>query len=139
MSNAPEFTGSCLCGKARYEARSPAVAVGVCHCKNCQRQTGTSFSLVVGVPKEAFSAHGETIRVYEDTGATGGKVLRHFCGECGSPLYTIAEMAPALRFMKAGTLDDTSMLKPTESYWTDHRQAWLSNFMADRPAIARNP
>jgi len=139
MTEQPLFTGRCLCGKATYEATAEPVGVGVCHCKNCQRQTGTSFSLIVGVPEASFSASGETIRVFEDRGSSGGKVLRHFCGACGSPLYTIAEMAPGVRFMKAGTLDDTSMLDPSASYWTDDRQAWLGDLMADKPQTARNP
>ncbi len=50
-----ELTGGCLCGHVRYSANADPVFVGVCHCTHCQRQTGTAFSVLVGVPKPAMS------------------------------------------------------------------------------------
>jgi len=48
-----EMTGGCLCGQVRYSANADPAIVAVCHCKNCQKQTGTAFSVLVGVPKTA--------------------------------------------------------------------------------------
>ena len=50
-----EMTGGCLCGQVRYSANADPAIVAVCHCKNCQKQTGTAFSVLVGVPKSAIS------------------------------------------------------------------------------------
>jgi hypothetical protein len=50
-----EIIGGCLCGQVRYSVKADPAFVGVCHCKNCQKQTGTSFSVLIGVPKSALS------------------------------------------------------------------------------------
>ncbi len=57
----------------------------VCHCKTCQRQTGTSFSLLVGTPRLAVTVTGD-LSTYEDHGESGGVVLRGFCPNHGSPV-----------------------------------------------------
>src|SRR5271169_5098366 len=78
----------------------------VCDCKHCQKQSGTAFGLVVGVPKAAFSLKGD-VRIYHDQGVSGQPVDRAFCPNCGSLLTTDAAVMPNLIFMKTGTLDDT--------------------------------
>jgi hypothetical protein len=46
-----EFTGGCMCGQVGYSATADSVFTGVCHCKHCQKLSGTAFSTNVGVPK----------------------------------------------------------------------------------------
>ena len=82
-----KIIGGCLCGQVRYSADTEPAFVGVCHCKNCQKQGGTAFSVVVGVAKSALSIQGR-IKTYHDTGDSGQPVLRNFCPECGSPVTT---------------------------------------------------
>jgi hypothetical protein len=53
-----KIEGGCLCGKVRYSSDSEPAFVGVCHCKNCQKQSGTAFNVVVAVPKPALSLQG---------------------------------------------------------------------------------
>ena len=60
-----EIVGGCLCGKVRYSATADPAVIAVCHCKNCQRQSGTAFGTVVGVPKGTLNVTG-TLRTYED-------------------------------------------------------------------------
>ena len=57
-----EMTGGCLCGQVRYSANTEPAFVGVCHCRNCQKQTGTAFSVLVGIPKAAMSSKGSLRR-----------------------------------------------------------------------------
>src|SRR5215813_12050898 len=102
-----EMTGGCLCGQVRYSANADPAIVAVCHCKNCQKQTGTAFSVVVGVPKSAVSIQG-TLKTFHDRGNCGQPVDRNFCADCGSPIVSDVAVVPELRFIKAGTLDDTS-------------------------------
>jgi hypothetical protein len=61
-----EMTGGCLCGQVRYMANADPVFVGVCHCTHCQKQTGTAFSVLVGIPKSAMSIEGR-LKTYHDT------------------------------------------------------------------------
>jgi hypothetical protein len=118
-----DISGSCLCGQVRYSARSEPAFVGVCHCKNCQKQTGTAFSVVVAVPKSALSIQGH-LKIYRDTGDSGQPVLRSFCPECGSPIGTDVAFMPDLTILKAGTLDDTSWLDPKMHIFCDSAQRW---------------
>jgi hypothetical protein len=61
-----EMTGRCLCGQVRYSATAEPAIVVVCHCKNCQKSTGTAFSVLVGVPKSAISIEGPVKRYMVD-------------------------------------------------------------------------
>src|SRR5580765_9093163 len=107
----PQIAGGCLCGKIRYSANAEPAFTGVCHCRNCQKQGGTAFSIVVGVPAAALSVQGE-MKTFHDKGDSGKTVDRRFCPDCGSPIVTEVEAMPGMAILKAGTLDDTSWLKP---------------------------
>jgi len=98
----------------------------VCHCENCQRQTGTAFSIIVGVPKGAITIENdESLGEYLDHGEAGGAVRRKFCKNCGSPILSAVDSAPDLEIIKAGTLNDKSWLNPTIHFWCDSAQPWV--------------
>lgn len=118
------MTGGCLCGQVRYEIKAEPVMTAVCHCKNCQRQAGTLASVIIGLPEDAVDHQGE-VKTFADMGESGKAVDRQFCPNCGSPLFSIAESAPGLIFVKAGTLDDTSNLEPTMHIFTKSKQSWV--------------
>ena len=130
------MTGGCLCGAVRYTCESDPLLCVTCHCKNCQRQAGSGWSMIMGVPAAALSVIGE-VKTFEDHGESGGAVLRQFCPNCGSPLFSRVSAAPDLVFIKAGTLDDTSAFTPQMQFWTDSKQHWVE--IAGVPGVARNP
>ncbi len=113
--------GGCLCGKIRYKFAGEPLATAVCHCRHCQRQGGSAFSIVSLVLDDAYQQSGET-KVYVDTGDSGKHVHRHFCGDCGSPIVSLVEALPGMTIIKAGTLDDPSGLTPTQEVYCD--SAW---------------
>ena len=118
-----EMRGSCLCGQVRYSANAEPALVAVCHCKNCQKQSGTAFAVVIGIPKSAMSIQGR-LKTYNDRGDSGQPVLRNFCPECGSPITSDVTVMPELIFIKAGTLDDTSWLDPKMHVYCDSALPW---------------
>jgi hypothetical protein len=130
-------TGGCLCGKIRYECTGDAAMVAVCHCKNCQRQAGAAFSIIAGWPRDSVKVTGE-LTTYRDTGESGQPVLREFCASCGSPILSDVGVMPQLLFIKAGTLDDTSWLKPSVHLFCDSKQAWVG-IEPGVPQVPRNP
>ncbi len=132
-----EIDGGCLCGNIRYRCDEEPLMVGVCHCKDCQKQTSTSFSILVAVPKGVLKIEGE-LSVYNDQGSSGQAVMRKFCGRCGSPIMSDVEAIPTMDFLKAGALDDTSWLKPEVQFWCDSVQSWLK-LDDDIAQIAQNP
>jgi hypothetical protein len=120
-----EIIGGCLCGQVRYSAKAEPTFVGVCHCKNCQKQTGTAFSILVGVPKSALSVRGK-LKTFHDIGGSGQAVERNFCPDCGSPIFTDAAAISEVAFIKAGTIDDTSWLDPVMHIYCDSKERWTS-------------
>ena len=125
-----QITGSCLCGSLRYTCGSEALFTAICHCRACQKSTGTAFSVVVGVKKSDVVIEGNSLKTYEDVGDSGQPTYRHFCAECGSTI--MAEMAarPELTCIKAGTLDNPEALNPQlHVYWRDH-QEWIGTLDA---------
>jgi hypothetical protein len=111
-----DISGGCLCGQVRYSAHSEPAFMGVCHCKNCQKQTGTAFSVVLAVPKSALSIQGQ-LKTYRDTGDSGQPVLRSFCPDCGSPITTDVALMPDLTIIK-------SWLDPKMHIFCDSAQRW---------------
>jgi hypothetical protein len=132
--------GRCLCGKITYSCDAEPVATAVCHCTHCQKQTGTAFSIIVGVPRDALQIEGDSLATFTTVGTDTGKdTARQFCRECGSPIASIGEALPQLAFIKAGTLDDTSWLEPQMHVWSDSAQPWVPLDGHAGPKLPRGP
>jgi hypothetical protein len=126
MSEAPKpITGRCLCGGVTYTADAEPVVQAVCHCADCQRQTGNPFSVIVGVPLATLEVEGSTLASFT---TNDGKTERSFCSACGSPIFSAAAAAPQLAFIKAGSLDDASWIQPAVEAWTSSAQPWAPHF-----------
>ena len=120
------ISGRCLCGDIKFEIANPPALTGVCHCKNCQRQAGSAFSTLAGVPKSDFTFTAGEPKLYADSDtASGSTVERYFCGRCGSPIYSIVPGQPDTLFLKTGTLDDTDSFQPQFHVWCDSKQNWV--------------
>ncbi len=102
---------------------------GVCYCSNCQRQTASAFSPIVGVPSKALTVEGETLASFKTASeAYESTTERHFCSTCGSPIFSTIESMPELAFLKAGAIDDLSWFEPTAEIWTRSAQPWAPHF-----------
>src|SRR3954452_24604325 len=134
-----KLDGQCLCGQISYESDAEPIVTAVCHCADCQRQTGTSFSIVVVFPRDQLHIHG-TPKVFETMGDDrGAPAYRHFCGDCGSPIISILADADEVAWIKAGTLNDKSWLNPTLEAWTHSAQPWVQEAAAaERPSFPRS-
>jgi hypothetical protein len=119
-----KIEGGCLCGKVRYSADAEPAFVGLCHCKNCQKGTGTAFAVVVALPKPALNIEG-TLKTFTGRGDSGKATYRRFCPECGSALFD-------------GTLDDPSWVKPGMEIFCDSAQPWVA-LGGERQRFAKMP
>jgi hypothetical protein len=133
-----KLDGGCLCGAVRYHCDADPLATANCHCADCQKSTGAAFSTVVVVPSDALEITGETLSVYTTIGDdTHQEARRHFCSACGSQLLTRAAVSPGVVFIKAGTLDDSSLVTPMMDVWCDSKQAWSDH--GQRMTLPRSP
>jgi len=119
---AQQTMGGCQCGAVRYAYEGESREVTVCHCRDCQRQSGSAFGMSLFVPPERFrlvQGRPVTFEVLCDSGRT--KTCA-FSPACGTRIYHQGQGGISI---KAGTLDDTSGLRPTPHYWTDRKQGWV--------------
>lgn len=121
-----KIQGGCLCGAIRYTSKAEPVMTAICQCTRCQRQSGSAFSVNVGIPKGSLEYQGEPPATFQDMGGSGQPVLRRFCSKCGSPIVSEVAATPNLDWLKSGTLDDTSWLRPQVSIWCESGQPWVS-------------
>jgi hypothetical protein len=121
-----KIDGHCLCGEVTYQADTEPLFTAVCHCTDCQRQTGSAESLVIGINDDTFSISGQSLKTYITVGEDHkSNTNRSFCGTCGSPVISRIDAMPGLIFIKAGTLNDTSWLHPTQELWLRSAQSWV--------------
>lgn len=116
-------TGGCLCGAVRYEAQGKPLFAVHCHCRDCQRASGTGHVPVMGMPKSLFKVIGKTAS-YAAKGTSGLKSIRHFCPTCGSLLFGTPEAASDAVSIYVGTLDDPSVFRPKAILFRRDRPSW---------------
>jgi hypothetical protein len=123
--SAAGFAGGCLCGQARYRSPGPALFALVCHCRDCQRASGSGGVPVLGVPRAGFQATGP-LRQWRNIGGSGMNAVRNFCSECGSLLFGTPESEPDLVTIYAGSLDDPHTFRPGLAMFVAQRPDWAS-------------
>jgi hypothetical protein len=131
------FAGRCLCGAVSYVCDGEPVTTAICHCTECQRQSGAPCSILVGVTRDDLTISGALATFVTLGDDSGLPVARQFCPNCGSPIVSLPEMTPDLAFIKAGTLDDTSWLTPELEVWCDSAQPWVALDNEDRGYFPR--
>ena len=117
------LTGRCLCGAVHYRASGPALFSVVCHCRDCQRASGSGGVPVLGVTRAAF-AHSGPVKQSRVQGGSGSPAVRNFCSECGCLLFGTPESEPDLVTIYAGSLDDPTVFSPTDALFTGQRPEW---------------
>lgn len=132
-------TGSCHCGAIAYEAEVTPGTVGVCHCGDCQRLTGSAFRANIPAPAAGFRMLRGTPKVYVKTADSGARRARAFCGDCGGPVYASALENPPSYSLRVGALDQRAELgPPARQIWTKRRLPWVC-LLDEVPALDGQP
>ncbi len=119
-------TGGCLCGGVRYEYDGEVGPANYCHCADCRRATGSAFNIGVRLEAARFRLACGRPRGFTKRGDSGNELTRWFCPDCGSPLYTASPRHPEFHYVKAGTLDDPSIVRPSHQNWMGSKVPWAS-------------
>lgn len=117
--------GGCQCEAVRYRVREKPIALAVCHCTECQRQSGSAFGMSLVVRKESFELLRGELKIFTRTSHSGRAVSCAFCPTCGTRIYHEPTYMPDTLNIKPGTLDDTSPLSPDIHVWTKSKQPWV--------------
>jgi hypothetical protein len=128
--------GGCLCGKVRWQVEGEVGPAGICHCGDCRRVTGSAFNVSVRVPSARFRVTQGSPRAYTKAADSGRPIRRHFCADCGAPLWTDPPQHPDLVFIKAGSFDDPTLVRPVQQAWLDSAVSWR-DIPADLPGYRK--
>ena len=120
------ISGRCLCGQVTYHCDADPAFMGKCYCLDCSNESGTGHITTIAVPDAAFVVTGEMTAFTKPTD-DGGKLTKYFCTTCGSTLFTRPEKLAGLVVVRAGTLDDRSVVTPQLQMYVSRAPAW------DRP------
>ena len=118
--------GGCQCGGIRYEVRGARGRVHVCHCTDCQRQSGSAFGMTLVVSVDDFRITRGRLKTFASKSDAGRAKLGAFCPDCGTRIYHKPEWRKGSVSVKPGTLDDTSQLTPHSHIWTTSKQPWVT-------------
>ena len=119
------LTGRCQCGAISYSITAEPVFTYACHCGNCQKRTGSAFSMGTVILTESLQLEGE-LTAWSRTSDKGTTNTRYSCADCGNIIYGIADNSASFAKLQTGTLDDTRNLEPEVHIWTRNKQAWLT-------------
>ncbi len=127
----------CSCGSVRYKASGDPIRVSVCHCKDCQRRTGSAFGVGCYFPRERIEMLQGTTGTFERTSDAGRWVKNHFCRGCGNTVAWETEVLSHAVGIAAGSFDDTTWLNPKLHVWADSAQHWTS-FPGDAEVLSKS-
>ena len=117
--------GGCLCSAVRYRVKNEPVRASVCHCRNCQRRTGSAFGIGAYFRDEDVEFSGELTSYEYRSDETGRWLRTQFCARCGTTLTWTAEALPGMRAIAGGSFDDPDWLKIDRHGWTRSRHKWF--------------
>lgn len=137
MSDKPFATGRCQCGAVSYAIAAPPAGMGQCHCKDCQRASGTGHMSLARFKRDDVIVTGKT-KTFAVKADSGNVNTRHFCPNCGSRLFGENSAYPGMLNVTAGTVDDNSWFSPQRVLYTKERPAWDVT-TADVPTYAGMP
>ena len=122
---AETLAGSCLCGAVRIALAGAPIRVGICHCLDCRKKTGSVFAVWAIYRTDRLEVAGETA-THESNGYT-----RHVCAACTTPLYETQAGADEVEVF-GGVLDEPNRLTPAYELWTVRREGWLPPLPLER-------
>ncbi len=121
---APTRTGSCCCGQLNVHCSGEPALVSLCHCKACQRRTGSTYGIAVFFDADRVSIEGDCA-TYIREGASGQKVRFQFCPNCGSTVFWEPEKKPGIVAVAYGAFADPDLPVPDQETFTENRAHWV--------------
>jgi hypothetical protein len=124
----PKFPveGGCQCGAVRYRLMGVPLGVYACHCKDCQRFSGTTHTLSMIVHAEHLELIAGEPEGTDKLADSGRTVRMMACSQCGTKLWNVPLASPQYRVVRPGTLDDMSWAVPVGNIWTSSAAPWVA-------------
>jgi hypothetical protein len=122
-----QIDGQWHCGRVTYEAEIDPAKVSICHCTDCQTLTGSPYRVTALCSESDVRLTGTAPKIYGKRGDNGRIRNQHFCGECGSPLFTTGEGGPDDFGIRWGSIHQRGELKPMRQIWCRSAAPWIDD------------
>ena len=135
--------GSCLCGQVHFRILAEPGASRICWCSDCQKLAANGTVNAV-FSSDAIEVMG-ALAQHTKTADSGNQVMRRFCAQCGTQVFSDSTGRPGLTVVRVGTLDEPSAVTPTANIWTASVPDWacingaLEQFEGAPPAVPAQP
>jgi hypothetical protein len=137
-SRTKPLTGGCQCGAVRYEIAGAPMAVYVCHCRECRKQSASAFGISAIVRAADFRLVQGSVDTWTRDTDSGRRLRCVFCPRCGSRLWHEGEPKGATISVKGGSLDDPPDLTTSIHIWTSRKLPGVV-IPLDRPLFSEEP
>lgn len=114
---------SCDCGQLALTCAGEPLSVSICHCRACQRRTGSAFGVQARYARDQVTISGPS-STYTRTGDSGGHVTFAFCPACGSTVHWTPSGMPEFVVVAVGAFADPSFPEPQRTVYEDRRHRW---------------
>ncbi|KAF2643596.1 hypothetical protein P280DRAFT_505689 [Massarina eburnea CBS 473.64] len=121
--------GGCFCGGLRYTVEGAPIKKAICHCADCRKITGSTYSTNAIYKADGFKLTKGTPKEHSGKADSGNVITSHFCPDCGVTLWRDGAGLPGLLILKVGTLDDPNALgdaKPEAELYAPGRVSWVA-------------
>ena len=119
-----ERQAQCSCGQLTLTATGEPVRVSICHCRACQRRTGSVFGVQARFDRGQVAVEGQS-KTYLRTADSGNPVSFHFCPDCGSTVYYSLDQLPDVIAVPVGAFADKAFPTPGVSVYEARQHAWV--------------
>jgi hypothetical protein len=115
---------TCACGRLSARCTGEPALVSLCHCRDCQKRTGSAFGIAAFFAR-AHVATGGQARSYTRTSDSGHAVTFHFCPNCGATVFWEPRRKPEMIGVAVGAFADPSFPAPAQQVYQQHRHPWV--------------
>jgi len=127
--------GQCSCGEVQFDMLETPLFVHACHCKNCQRQSGSAHALNAMIETSKVNVLSGKSEGFDVPTDSGRRQTIFRCPSCKVALWsTYGGAGDAFLFGRVGSLDDPATCPPDINIFTKSKQLWVTLY-ADIPAV----
>jgi hypothetical protein len=119
------LTGACACGSLRYRLIREPMFTHCCHCTQCQRLTGSAFVLNTIIETESIETLSGQLAATKGPSESGRPHVIYRCAACMTPVWSDYGGRPNYRFVRVGTLDEPSAVKPDAHIFVRSKLDWV--------------
>ena len=119
-------TGKCLCGAIEVTLNKDPKELVACYCTSCQKASGSAASFNIVMEDDACDVSRGVTKIFKDTADSGADLERHFCGDCGSPIYGVTTSYSGKKIFRAALFSEEKDMHVVTNIWTDSAPEWAA-------------